>query len=589
MPFRRPPLGGFFGDTEEPESEERFDDTWQDLAARHPELANLRSPWATWGARKRRGSAAGNERPTAGNERPTTDFGNDSRNRFFRDGLFDNIPPEFRERIPTRWNQHFEPDTDQGRSQTIPNQEQQQFQQPASPESPTHNLTDKSTQTAVGEANAEKNLPKQSLPQYGLRNTVDLGQKTAAEAGQLDAESARNQRSMSAPPDGRFSSPQRSHSNSNNTNAAPSPNQPQQTEQTNNKQPNVRVIPIFVEGRDEPVINSKTEKTAPFTESRPTPPKDDDFFVNHDIPHGFQKQPQFGRNFGTQFKNFGNRPTTGSAFGPSKVFQQQQRHPPQQEPAPQTYTFKAPPQAANKTAHEEAQKPAHAQNESQYEEQPRQQSPQPSPQSQTQPINDAISKIQLIQKDVLELMTSVENFSGKTKKDKEYIYLDEMLTRNLLKLDDIETEGKENIRLARREAIKCIQKCIAVLEAKAENASTNHTNRDVSAEDQTEKNNISCESDADADKVKPDEEKMDVVDESQKSVKSIGKKKRDKSKDNKNGASGVQKMDVERVDEQCENKNAVSATTDAQVVDKCKNNTNGSSAAMEVDSTASSQ
>lgn len=65
-------------------------------------------------------------------------------------------------------------------------------------------------------------------------------------------------------------------------------------------------------------------------------------------------------------------------------------------------------------------------------------------------------------------MTSVENFTGQSKKDKEYIYLDEMLTRNLIKLDDIETEGKENIRLARKEAIKCIQKCIAVLEATAE-------------------------------------------------------------------------------------------------------------------------
>lgn len=43
-----------------------------------------------------------------------------------------------------------------------------------------------------------------------------------------------------------------------------------------------------------------------------------------------------------------------------------------------------------------------------------------------------------------------------------------MLTQNLLKLDTIDTEGKENIKQARREAIKCINKCIAVLEAKAD-------------------------------------------------------------------------------------------------------------------------
>lgn len=68
-------------------------------------------------------------------------------------------------------------------------------------------------------------------------------------------------------------------------------------------------------------------------------------------------------------------------------------------------------------------------------------------------------------------MSEVENFTG-TKKDKRYLFLDEMLTRNLIKLDNIETEGKENIRQARREAIKCIQKCIAVLEAKAEKGSS---------------------------------------------------------------------------------------------------------------------
>lgn len=48
------------------------------------------------------------------------------------------------------------------------------------------------------------------------------------------------------------------------------------------------------------------------------------------------------------------------------------------------------------------------------------------------------------------------------------MYLDEMLTQNLLKLDTIDTDGKENIKLARREAIRCINKCIGVLEAKAD-------------------------------------------------------------------------------------------------------------------------
>lgn len=67
----------------------------------------------------------------------------------------------------------------------------------------------------------------------------------------------------------------------------------------------------------------------------------------------------------------------------------------------------------------------------------------------------------------MELMSYVENFRG-TRKDREYLYLDEMLTRNLIKLDNVETEGKENIRLARKEAIKCIQTCISNLEARAQ-------------------------------------------------------------------------------------------------------------------------
>lgn len=64
-------------------------------------------------------------------------------------------------------------------------------------------------------------------------------------------------------------------------------------------------------------------------------------------------------------------------------------------------------------------------------------------------------------------MCAVEQFGGK-RGDKEYGYLDEMLTRNLLKLDTIDTNGRESIRLARKEAIKCIQASIAVLEAKAD-------------------------------------------------------------------------------------------------------------------------
>ncbi|CAG9864241.1 unnamed protein product [Phyllotreta striolata] len=76
-----------------------------------------------------------------------------------------------------------------------------------------------------------------------------------------------------------------------------------------------------------------------------------------------------------------------------------------------------------------------------------------------------IEQIQAIKRDVSELLDDVEKFSGATK-DKRYLYLDEMLTRNLLKLDDIDTQGRENVRACRKEAIKCIQGAICLLENK---------------------------------------------------------------------------------------------------------------------------
>lgn len=64
-------------------------------------------------------------------------------------------------------------------------------------------------------------------------------------------------------------------------------------------------------------------------------------------------------------------------------------------------------------------------------------------------------------------MGAVDKFGG-IRGDRQYMYIDEMLTRNLLKLDTIDTNGRDSIRLARKEAIRCIQASITVLEGKAE-------------------------------------------------------------------------------------------------------------------------
>jgi BCL2-associated athanogene 3 len=81
-------------------------------------------------------------------------------------------------------------------------------------------------------------------------------------------------------------------------------------------------------------------------------------------------------------------------------------------------------------------------------------------------VPTCIEKIQAIQSSVLDLMGKVENYNGEN--PKEYVYLDEMLTQNLLKLDNIDVEGKDDLKSARREAIKCIQSLITLLESKNE-------------------------------------------------------------------------------------------------------------------------
>lgn len=94
----------------------------------------------------------------------------------------------------------------------------------------------------------------------------------------------------------------------------------------------------------------------------------------------------------------------------------------------------------------------------------------------------SINKIQDIQQDVLDLMFKVEQFGGDNKNDKEYKYLDEMLTRNLLKLDTIDTRGNDSIRLARKEAIKCIQASLNCLEAKVDGRPKEGVNADAPEE-----------------------------------------------------------------------------------------------------------
>jgi len=62
-------------------------------------------------------------------------------------------------------------------------------------------------------------------------------------------------------------------------------------------------------------------------------------------------------------------------------------------------------------------------------------------------------------------MEKIENFKG-SKTDKEYLYLDEMLTRHLISLDGIDPEGDLEIRQLRKGSIKSVNRCLSLLDRK---------------------------------------------------------------------------------------------------------------------------
>lgn len=151
------------------------------------------------------------------------------------------------------------------------------------------------------------------------------------------------------------------------------------------KQPNVRHIPIYVEGRSEPVYPKNVDQR--FNEnSSSTLPK-----------RAASKQTPFAQHHSFHDQNTAQRRQTPPS-------QQRQQTPPQRQQTPPNETRSTPPR------------------------------------QQVKPV-DALEKVQIVQADVEELAVAVNQFSGSSRTDKQYIYLDEMLTRNLIKLDTIETEG----------------------------------------------------------------------------------------------------------------------------------------------------
>lgn len=107
---------------------------------------------------------------------------------------------------------------------------------------------------------------------------------------------------------------------------------------------------------------------------------------------------------------------------------------------------------------------------------PSQAEPLPSAPAQTpalcqagpQPVsqNPGLARVQEVMSRVLLLQEDVDEFVGK-KTDKNYRCLEELLTKELLVLDSVETQGQDTVRQARKEAVQQIQAILDQLEKKA--------------------------------------------------------------------------------------------------------------------------
>ncbi|KAK3584637.1 hypothetical protein CHS0354_003922 [Potamilus streckersoni] len=95
----------------------------------------------------------------------------------------------------------------------------------------------------------------------------------------------------------------------------------------------------------------------------------------------------------------------------------------------------------------------------QNKEQERPNTPEPKPKSPIEQVSRIVESLK-------EVQDRVNAFRGQ-KTDKEYKYLEEMLTRSLLKLDGIEAGSDDEIRNARKQAVHKIQSFLDQLELKA--------------------------------------------------------------------------------------------------------------------------
>ncbi|XP_065057088.1 uncharacterized protein LOC135685182 [Rhopilema esculentum] len=100
-------------------------------------------------------------------------------------------------------------------------------------------------------------------------------------------------------------------------------------------------------------------------------------------------------------------------------------------------------------------------------------------QSSTEPevISDSkATKLQFIKdigETVAELSTRIDSFQG-AKGSKDYLYLEEMLMKSLLRLDEILTDGDEEVRISRRQMAQDLNAKLMLLERKYNDPANNN-------------------------------------------------------------------------------------------------------------------
>ena len=285
----------------------------------------------------------------------------------------------------------------------------------------------------------------------------------------------------------------------------PQQHQPQQQQQpkqqessrTNQRPSVIRNIPIFIEGHDRPVVNEERASSlssSPINQNyRPQPhqrqAQQQPQYQQREQPGWRHTQPMFINNppygfhkFPTNPQYYQKEPTHQYHQEPHQhhvnqpQHQQYQQQQPQAQKHQQPHTQKQQQQAPHAHPAEYQTHEIPIQTEQSSQAPPRQASPQPPP----PPVKlTPLQKIEQVRTNNEEYMKKVDNFEG-TKKDREFLLLDEMLTRALISLDDIDPDGNDEIRQARRNLIKDINSKISLLEKKASLAEEKTTKNEIS-------------------------------------------------------------------------------------------------------------